>query len=215
MESQPHPARAHEPGTGLEQHRAAFEECVVAILPDLLGAAIRLVKNRADAEDLVADTVARAWQRLESLRDLASLRGWMFRILTNVFLSAQRAHAASPGMESLSAEGDEAAFSIFERLHQPFLLWWNNPEQEFLNKLLREDLLRALNGLPDEFRVVVVLADVEGQSYQEIATALGVPIGTARSRLARARGRLQKELWAHAVEVGLAPPRGSSGEPAT
>ncbi|MCI0436148.1 MAG: sigma-70 family RNA polymerase sigma factor, partial [Gemmatimonadetes bacterium] len=92
---------------------------------------------------------------------------------------------------------------------------WHNPEQEFLNKLLREDLLRALDRLSDEFRLVVLLADVEELSYQEIATALGVPIGTVRSRLARARGRLQKELWAHAVEVGLAPPRGSSGESGT
>ncbi|MCI0435994.1 MAG: sigma-70 family RNA polymerase sigma factor, partial [Gemmatimonadetes bacterium] len=153
MESQG--GSAHEAETRLEQRRATFEKRVVPILPDLLGAAIRLTKNRADAEDLVADTVAKAWQRMESLRDAASLRAWMFRILTNVFLTARRTQDAAR-MESLSAQGGEAAFSIFERLHQPFVLWWHNPEQEFLNKLLREDLLRALDRLSDEFRLVVL-----------------------------------------------------------
>jgi RNA polymerase sigma-70 factor (ECF subfamily) len=98
---------------------------------------------------------------------------------------------------------EEGAFSIFERLHQPFLLWFDNPEQEFLDKLLREDLDRALAALPEHYRVVVVLADVEGLTYGEIAEALDVPVGTVRSRLNRARSALQRTLWTVARDHGL------------
>jgi RNA polymerase sigma-70 factor (ECF subfamily) len=98
------------------------------------------------------------------------------------------------------------AFSLFEEIHQPFLLWWGNPEQEFLNKLLREDLERAVDGLPEAYRAVVVLADLEGLAYAEIAESLDIPVGTVRSRLARARAQLQKALWIHAQEAGLTKP---------
>jgi RNA polymerase sigma-70 factor (ECF subfamily) len=94
-------------------------------------------------------------------------------------------------------------FSLFERLHQPFLLWWGTPEQDFLDRLLREDLIRAIEALPERFRIVVVLADVQGLSYLEIAGSLEVPIGTVRSRLARGRALLQKALWDHACDAGL------------
>lgn len=181
---------------------AEFEARVVTLLPDLCSAAVRLTRDRDEAEDLVAEAVAQGWSKRDSLRDAASFRGWLFRILTNLFLATRRARAARPTVESLP--DDEERFSLFERLHQPFLLWWGNPEQEFLNRLLKEDLARAIDGLPAEFRVVVVLTDVEGFSYQEVADTLDIPIGTVRSRLARARARLQKSLWTHAVEAGLA-----------
>jgi RNA polymerase sigma-70 factor (ECF subfamily) len=129
----------------------------------------------------------------------------MFRILNNTFVSERRKALARPREELLLEDGDkeEGAFSIFERLHQPFLLWFANPEQEFLDKLLREDLDRALAALPDHYRVVVVLADIEGLKYGEIAETLDVPIGTVRSRLARARCALQRMLWNVARDHGL------------
>jgi RNA polymerase sigma-70 factor (ECF subfamily) len=129
----------------------------------------------------------------------------MFRILNNTFISERRKTLARPREDprvDLSADG-EAAFSIFERLHQPFLLWFANPEQEFLDKLLREDLDRALAALPEYYRLVVVMADVEGLTYSEIAETLDVPVGTVRSRLARARGALQRLLWDVARDRGL------------
>jgi RNA polymerase sigma-70 factor (ECF subfamily) len=178
-----------------------FEHATLDALPGLLATAWRLTRNRADAEDLVGETVARAWVGLGSLRDRAHFRGWLFRILTNLYISQRRADAGRPDEESLAEEGTE--FSLFERLHQPFLLWWSTPEQEFLDKLVREDLFRAIDSLPDVFRVVTVLADVEGLSYQAIADALEIPVGTVRSRLARGRGLLQKALWQHALDAGL------------
>jgi RNA polymerase sigma-70 factor (ECF subfamily) len=137
----------------------------------------------------------------------------MFRILSNTFISERRKTLARPREELLVDEfGGEEAFSIFERLHQPFLLWFANPEQEFLDKLLREDLDRALAALPEHYRVVVVLADVEGLKYSEIAEALDVPVGTVRSRLARARSALQRALWDVARDHGLHPSREGTTE---
>jgi RNA polymerase sigma-70 factor (ECF subfamily) len=177
---------------------------VERLLPELLGTALCLARNRADAEDLVADAIAKAWVALASLERRDALRGWLFTILTNAFLSSRRAAAARPPHEPLDDDtGGPPAFSLFERLHQPFLLWWGNPEQAFFDQLLREDLERAIGALPDPFRVVVVLVDVQGCSYQEVAEALGVPIGTVRSRLARGRAQLQRALWEHGRDAGL------------
>lgn len=196
------------PACAIDSGRSAadrdwFERIVVELLSDLYGTALRLTRNRADAEDLVADTVARAWSHLDELADRTRLRGWLFRILTNAFLSARRTDARRGVHESLD-DGHDDGFSLFEQLHVPILLLWSSPEQEFLNKLLREDLTRAVDALPEPFRVVFVLADMHGSTYQEIAETLQVPIGTVRSRLARARRLLQKALWTHAQDVGLA-----------
>ena len=152
--------------------RKAFEEQVLALLGSLNGVARRLTANPADAEDLVAETVARAWRALDSLESEAAFRAWIFRILHNTFVSELRRAGARPRLESFEcdeAEEEEVQFSIFEQMHQPFLLWFSNPEQEFIDKLLREDLDRALASLPDCHRVVVVLSDLEGMSYGEIA----------------------------------------------
>ena len=181
----------------------AFEREAVELLPELYASALRLTKDRADAEDLVADAIAKAWDKLGTLRDSDAFRGWIFRILTNAFISGRRAESSRPAREPLVEDKGEAAFRLYDRLHAPILLWWGNPERQFLDRLVREDFERAVDALPDEFRVVVVLAHVQGLSYREIADALDIPIGTVRSRLARGRSRLQEALWEHAVDAGL------------
>ena len=186
--------------------RAFFEQEITGLLDRLYGAALRLAKNRADAEDLVAEAVTKAWANLHTLHDRHCFCGWLFRILTNTFLSECR-KTKPASLEALAeAQGEtdeEPAFSLFDRLHQPFLLWWGNPEQEFLNKVLQQDLQKAVDALPEVFRVPVILSDLQGFSYQEIAETLGVPVGTVRSRLNRGRSQLQKALWQHAQEAGL------------
>ena len=191
--------------------RQFFETQVMALLGPLQGVARRLTCNDADAEDLVAETVTRAWRALDSLESEDAFKSWLFRILNNTFISELRRAGARPRLEAIDCEDgadDEPEFSLFEQMHQPFLLWFSNPEQEFLNKLLRADLDRALATLPEEHRIVVVLSDLEEFKYGEIAEALGVPIGTVRSRLARARAALQKVLWQQACEHGLRPAAG-------
>ncbi len=180
-----------------------FEAQVLRLTDRLYGRALRLTRNPADAEDLVADTVAKAWAKFEELRDVQCFETWIFRILTNAFLSAWRHHGALQVETREQPLDDSEEFSLFERLHQPFLLWWSSPEQEFLNDLLREDMEKALDDLPDEFRLVVVLVMVQGYSYAEVAEMLRVPVGTVRSRLSRGRGLLQRALWKQAEDAGL------------
>ncbi len=188
--------------------KKAFETEVMGLLGKLHGVARRLTGNDADAEDLVADTVTKAWRCLDSLENEAAFKGWIFRILNNTFISDTRKAGARPRLESLQAEDgsdEDAEFSIFEQMHQPFLLWFSTPEQEFIDKLLREDLDKALRSLPEHYRIVVILSDLEEFSYGEIAETLDIPVGTVRSRLARARGALQKLLWRQARDLGLNP----------
>jgi RNA polymerase sigma-70 factor (ECF subfamily) len=191
-------------GTSTEAGRAWFADRVDALLPELYGRALRLCRHQANAEDLVAEAVAKAWEALPSLNDREAFRAWVFRILNNVFVSHRRSAQAKAELESLDTT-DQEDFSLFERLHQPILLWWGTPETDFLNRLLREDLERAIDGLPDAFREVVVLVDVQGLAYREVADLLDVPIGTVRSRLSRGRSLLQESLWEHGIEAGLTP----------
>jgi RNA polymerase sigma-70 factor, ECF subfamily len=180
--------------------REWFTGQVDGLLPQLYGRALRLCRHREDAEDLVADTIAKAWEALPSLEKPDAFRAWVFRILNNAFVSNCRSPGANAEHEPLDEAGE---FSLFERLHAPILLWWSNPEKDFLNRLLRADLERAIDALPDVFREAVVLVDVQGLPYRDVAELLEVPLGTVRSRLARGRGLLQAALWRHATESGL------------
>jgi RNA polymerase sigma-70 factor (ECF subfamily) len=183
--------------------KEVFEREVLAMLGPLQGVARRLTHNEADAEDLVSETIVRAWRARDSLSQEGAFRAWTFRILNNTFISEYRKALARPYEEAfIESEGCEenAPFSAFEQLHQPFVLWFSNPEQEFLEKLRREEIDRALAELPEHYRVVVVLADLEELKYSEIAETLDIPVGTVRSRLARARSALQVSLWALARE---------------
>jgi RNA polymerase sigma-70 factor (ECF subfamily) len=183
--------------------KISFENQIVAILGQLYGVARRLTCNDADAEDLVAETIEHAWRALDTLHNAKAFRPWIFRILNNTFISETRRAAARPRFESMECEdtdNEELEFSLFEQMHQPFLLWFSNPEQDFLNTLLREDLERALATLPENHRIVVILSDLEAFSYGEIAESLNIPVGTVRSRLSRARAALQKILWRQAQE---------------
>jgi RNA polymerase sigma-70 factor (ECF subfamily) len=197
-------SESENPGVSPEQ-REAFVAHLENGLDRLYGAALRLTRNAADAEDLVAEAVAKAWACLHTLNDPERCLPWMLRIMTNTFISEKRTARSRTFHEQYMEEPgeDELAFSLFERLHQPFLLWWGNPEQEFLDRMKARDIERAMGELPEEFRIVVMLSDMEGLKYNEIAEALDVPIGTVRSRLARARGQLQKLLWEHALDQGL------------
>ena len=190
-------------GVGMAVAREVFERRLLASLGGLLGLARRLTRNDADAEDLVAESVVRAWRAWTSWNE-AALRGWLFASCT---ILRQR---LPPGERASAARGDRGRRRmttrecwLFERMHQPFLLWFSNPEQAFLDKLLREDLERALESLSEDHRIVVILADLEEFNYGEIAAALGVPLGTVRSRLSRARAALQKLLWQQAQDHGL------------
>lgn len=186
-----------------DDDRAFFRAEIERLMNRLYGTALRLTRNPTDAEDLVSDTVMKAWANLGQLTDRHAFRKWLFRIMANTFVSNLRRDRHEADNAPLS--DDENGFSLFESLHQPFLLWWSNPERDLMNRLRREDIERALDALADEYRTVVIMVEINGYSYAETAEILGVPIGTVRSRLSRARSMLQRALWDQARAAGLTP----------
>lgn len=191
--------------------RQFFAAEVERLIDRLYGLALSLTRDGADAEDLVSEALSKAWARLDSLHDRQAFEKWMFRIIVNTFISDRRRRKVRPAEESVDGMDDGGDFSLFEQVHQPFLLWWGNPEQQLLDKLLRADIERALQSLPESYRVAVILVDVQGFSYGEAADALEVPVGTVRSRLSRGRSLLQRALWRQARQLGIAAAR-SKGE---
>lgn len=184
-----------------------FSEQVERNMDSLYSLALRLTCNRADAEDLVADTVTRAWKSVDSLDDRTRFRPWVFRILHNGFISNYRKQSVRPDEYSYNeptSENDmEEISNLLIRESDDFLFWWANPELEMTNRLLGEDIMKAIDTLPEVFRIVVSLVNVEGLGYDEAARVLGVPAGTIRSRMKRGRTLLQKALWQHARDAGL------------
>jgi RNA polymerase sigma-70 factor (ECF subfamily) len=190
-----------------QQLRDWFSNGVEENLDALFGAAWQLTRNRADADDLVAETVVKAWAAIRSLEDRGRFRPWLFRILRNSYFSLYRKKAVRPMERSLDEafvdEGSQDVASYLAEQSPDFLQWWANPESECINTLLREQIMAAIDRLPTAFRVTVTLVNVEGLTYDEAAEVLGVPAGTIRSRMKRGRTLLQKSLWRQALDAGL------------
>jgi len=195
--------------TETENLRSYFSERIEESMGSLYGVARRLTGNGADAEDLVAECVARAWAGIAGLEDRGRFRPWIFRILHNCFISDYRKKAVRPaeaGSAGSSPDVEEPEIvSLLLKQPDDFLLWWGNPEREFANSLLGEDIMAAIQNLPEVFRMTVLLINLEGFSYEEAAEIQGVPAGTIRSRMKRGRTLLQKALWEQAREAGLVP----------
>lgn len=185
--------------------KAYFTACIEDNMRSLYSLALRLTRNNADAEDLVAEAVTRAWAVIDTLQDKTRFRPWIFRILHNRFISDYRKKSRRPAAtpyDELADDGQQVA-SLLIQQPNGFLNWWANPEQVFANNLLAKDIVAAIENLPEVFRTTVLLINVEGLSYDETAEVLDVSPGTVRSRMNRGRTLLQKALWQHAMEAGL------------
>lgn len=190
-----------------EDTKAYFSHNIEANMGSLYTLARRLTRNTADAEDLVAESVAKAWSAIDKLDDRSRFRPWIFRILHNCFISDYRKKSVRPAETAYEehSTGDENEEIANLLIQQPdeFLHWWANPEREFVNTILGEDIMAAIECLPESFRITVLLINVEGLSYDEAADVIGVSPGTIRSRMNRGRTLLQKALWEHARDAGL------------
>jgi RNA polymerase sigma-70 factor (ECF subfamily) len=184
-----------------------FTDSIKENMDSLYAVARRLTHNNTDCEDLVAESVAKAWSAIKSLDDRNRFRPWMFRILHNCFISDYRKKSVRPVetcYEEVTGGNDkEEVSNLLIKQPNEFLEWWGNPEKEFVNNLLGEDIMKAIEYLPESFRITVLLINLEGLSYDETAEVLGIPPGTVRSRMKRGRTLLQKQLWQHAQDAGL------------
>ena len=184
-----------------------FSQRIEENMDSLYALGLRLTRNNTEAEDLVSEAVTKAWAAIHTLDDRNRFRPWIFRILHNCFISDYRKKKLRPmetTYEEYSVVDDQSEVaSLLVQQPDEFLNWWANPEREFTNNLLGEDIMAAIERLPETFRVTVLLINVEGLSYDESAEVLGVSPGTIRSRMNRGRTLLQKALWEHARDAGL------------
>jgi len=187
--------------------KAFFSRSIEDTMDSLYGLALRLTRNPADAEDLVAESVAKAWSAIASLENRKHFRPWLYRILHNGFISNYRKQSVRPAEtaydENPDNKGEDEIVDLMIKQSDDFMYWWANPEKEFINQLLGESIMTAIESLPEVFRMTVMLVNVEGLSYDEAAAVLGVPPGTVRSRMKRGRTLLQKALWEQARDEGL------------
>jgi RNA polymerase sigma-70 factor (ECF subfamily) len=170
---------------------ATFEDDVMPLVPQLYTAARRMTRDPDDAEDLLQETLLRAYRGYGTFKAGTTLRAWLYRILTNTFINRYRQQARQPAEVEL---GELEDLYLYRRLGQESGAA-RSAEDEALDRFVDEDVKAAVEALPEVFRLPVLLADVEGFSYKEIARIMDVPIGTVMSRLHRGRKALEKALW--------------------
>jgi RNA polymerase sigma-70 factor (ECF subfamily) len=181
---------------------ATFTEQAMPHMASLYSAALRMTRNPADAEDLVQETFLRAYRGFGGFQEGTNIKAWLYRILTNTYINIYRAKRRRPDETDL---GDVEDFYLYRHLGGlEGARAGRSAEDELLDFVSEAEVKAAVESLPDNFRMPVLLADVEGFSYKEIAEILDIPIGTVMSRLHRGRKALQKALYGFAASRGLA-----------
>ena len=178
-----------------------FADEAMEYAPQLYSAALRMTRNQADAEDLVQEAYLRGYRSFHTFQEGTNLRAWLFRILTNAYINRYRAKQRRPQETDLA---DVEDLYLYRRLgSMETAAASRSAEEQFLDVFTDEEVKQALEDLPDNFRLPVLLADVEGFAYKEIAEMLDIPIGTVMSRLHRGRKAMQRALYEYAVARGL------------
>ena len=184
--------------------RARFAEEALPLAPQLYSAAMRMTRNTADAEDLVQETYLKGYRSFATFEEGTNLRAWLYRILTNTYINSYRAKQRRPEETDLDSIEDFYLYRRIGGLEEA--LASRSAEDELMDLFTDDEVKQALEDLPENFRLPVLLADVEGFSYKEIAEMLDIPMGTVMSRLHRGRKAMQKALFEFAEQRGLVAP---------
>ena len=181
--------------------QADFADQAMQYAPQLYSTALRMTRNPADAEDLVQETYLKGFRSFHTFQDGTNLRAWLFRILTNTYINKYRAKQRRFDETDLGEIEDLYLYKRLGTLEDANL--GRSAEESLMTLLPDDEVKAALESLPDNFRLPVILADVDGFAYKEIAEILDIPIGTVMSRLHRGRKAMQKALYDYAVERGI------------
>jgi len=184
--------------------QSTFADQAMEFMSSLYNAALRMTRNPADAEDLVQETYLKAYRAFGRFEQGTNLKAWLYRILTNTFINSYRSKKRRPEQTELDEVEDLYLYRRLGGLEA--VTAGRSAEEEVLDHFTDTDVKAAVEALPEQFRMAVLLADVEGFSYKEIAEILDVPIGTVMSRLHRGRKTLQKVLHDVGVQRGLVKP---------
>ncbi|HIE21725.1 MAG TPA: sigma-70 family RNA polymerase sigma factor [Acidimicrobiia bacterium] len=183
--------------------QADFERDALQYARQLYSAALRMTRNPSDAEDLVQETLLKAYRAYHTFTEGTNLKAWLYRILTNTFINKYRRDSRRPTEVDLGSVED---LYLYRRIgSEASAEAARTTEDRILDGLVESDIKQAVEDLPENFRIPVLLADLEGFSYKEIAQILDIPIGTVMSRLHRGRKAMQKRLWEFAKQRGLLP----------
>ena len=178
-----------------------FTSDAMQYAPQLFSTALRMTRNRSDAEDLVQETYIKGWRSFHTFEKGTNLRAWLFRIMTNTYINKYNAQKRKGTEVELDDIEELFLYKRLGSIDQSQLS--SSAEDQMLNLFTDDEVKNALESLPEDFRVPVLLSDVDGFSYKEISEMLEIPIGTVMSRLHRGRKAMQKMLYEYARERGL------------
>lgn len=196
------PGQAPPDRASTSEKREAFEREALVHMDAVYRFALRLASEPDQANDLVQDTYLRAWNAWDQFTVGTNAKSWLFTICRNLFLrqvergKRQRSTVEEQSPREATPSGGDIVNPLWTASSQ------KDPEGAFFDSIVDDEVLRAIDDLPEEYRTAVVMSDVEGLPYAEIAEAMGVPVGTVKSRLFRGRRQLQRELYDFAVEMG-------------
>ncbi|RZU61699.1 RNA polymerase sigma-70 factor (ECF subfamily) [Zhihengliuella halotolerans] len=193
-----------------DERRARFERDALQYVDQLYSAALRMARNPSDAEDLVQEAYAKAYSAFHQYKPGTNLKAWLYRILTNTYINLYRKRQREPQRASTDTVEDWQMVEAAEHTSSGL----RSAEAEALDHLPDSDVKTALASIPEEFRLAVYFADVEGYSYKEVAGILGIPMGTVMSRLHRGRKQLRELLADYAADRGIANKRAERGSAA-
>jgi RNA polymerase sigma-70 factor, ECF subfamily len=186
----------------LEQTKKEFGDVAFPYMDEIYGAALRMTRNPAGAEDLSAEVFSKAWKSFHQFERGTNMRAWLYRILTNTYINHYRKRVRQGTPVNIDQYESPDEFYLYNKLLETADDKQQDPAEAILAKFAEDDIVRAMDSLPDGYREAVILSDLRGLSYEDIAQSLDIPLGTVRSRLNRGRRHLQKALWEEAVRSG-------------
>ena len=185
-----------------EKTRQEFAELAFPYLDEMYAGALRMTRNPQAAEDLTSEVFAKAWKSFHQFERGTNMRAWLYRILTNSYINEYRRKVRHGTPVEIDQYENQDEFYIYNKLAQNVGTEKQDPLQAVVSRFAEQEIINAIDRLPEGYRETVILSDLQGLSYEDIAKSLDIPIGTVRSRLNRGRRLLQKALWEEAVRSG-------------